>query len=65
MSLTNFDFIAQKYNVTFTDKQMTALYLLNLEYTKELLYGGAKGGGKSVLLCRYMWMCDPYILLSS
>ena len=40
-SLSNFDFIAQKYNVEFTDKQMTALYLLDLEYTQELLYGGA------------------------
>jgi len=61
-SLSNFDFIAQKYNVEFTDKQITALYLLNLEYVQELLYGGAKGGGKSVLLCRYMWLyCDMII----
>jgi len=39
-----------------------ALWLLNQQYTKELLYGGAKGGGKSVLLCRFAWLyCDMII----
>lgn len=58
----DFDFVQQKYNIEFTDKQMVALWLLNQEYTKELLYGGAKGGGKSVLLCRYAWLyCDMII----
>jgi len=40
-SVDNYDFLAQKYNVEFTDKQLTALWLLNQDYTKELLYGGA------------------------
>jgi len=58
----SFDFIAQKYKIEFTDKQLLALWLLNQTYTKELLYGGAKGGGKSVLLCRYAWLyCDMII----
>ena len=62
MDPSNYDFIAQKYNIEFTDKQLLALWLLNQEYTKELLYGGAKGGGKSVLLCRYAWLyCDMII----
>ena len=62
MNPDNYDFIAQKYNIEFTDKQLTALWLLNQDYTKELLYGGAKGGGKSVLLVRYAWLyCDAII----
>jgi len=42
-SVYNYDYAAQKYHIEFTDKQLLALWLLNLEYTKELLYGGAKG----------------------
>ena len=62
MNPSNYDFVAQKYNIEFTPKQLLALWLLNQEYTKELLYGGAKGGGKSVLLCRYAWLyCDMII----
>lgn len=45
MNPDNYDFIAQKYNIEFTPKQLTALWLLNQDYTKELMYGGAKGGG--------------------
>ena len=61
-SISQFDFIAQKYKVEFTPKQLLALWLLNQQYTKELLYGGAKGGGKSVLLVRYAWLyCDAII----
>jgi len=40
-SVSNYDFVAQKYKITFTDKQLLALWILNQEYTKELLYGGA------------------------
>ena len=62
MNPFNYDFAAQKYKIEFTSKQLLALWLLNQEYTKELLYGGAKGGGKSVLLCRYAWLyCDMII----
>lgn len=44
-SVSQFDFIAQKYEISFTPKQLLALWLLNQVYTEELLYGGAKGGG--------------------
>lgn len=40
-SVNTYDFCAQKYSIEFTDKQLLALWLLNQEYTKELLYGGA------------------------
>jgi len=40
-SLSSFDFVAQKYKIEWTDKQLLALWLLNQHYTKELLYGGA------------------------
>jgi len=45
MDPSSFDFVRQKYQIEFTDKQLLALWLLNQKYTKELLYGGAKGGG--------------------
>ena len=62
MNPSSFDFIAQKYKIEFTPKQLLALWLLNQQYTQELLYGGAKGGGKSVLLCRFAWLyCDAVI----
>jgi len=61
-SVSSFDFLAQKYKIEFTDVQLIALWLLNQKYVKELLYGGAKGGGKSVLLCRYAWLyCNAII----
>ncbi len=43
--MTDFDFLREKYKVEFTDKQLLALCLLDDKYTRELLYGGAKGGG--------------------
>ena len=45
MNPSSFDFVQQKYRIEWTDKQLLALWLLNQTYTKELLYGGAKGGG--------------------
>ena len=42
--------------LTFTPKQLIALQILNQSSVKGLLFGGAKGGGKSVLLCRYCWL---------
>ena len=41
-SVSQFDFIAQKYKIEFTPKQLLALWLINQTYTQELLYGGAK-----------------------
>ncbi|MBA7569154.1 hypothetical protein ES708_10892 [subsurface metagenome] len=51
-----FEFEEEREKVTFTQKQITALKILNRKHVRGLLFGGAKGGGKSVLLCRYAWL---------
>jgi len=51
-----FEFEEEREKVTFTPKQITALRILNEKSVRGLLFGGAKGGGKSVLLCRYAWL---------
>jgi len=51
-----FDFQEEREKVTFTEKQLVALRILNKKGVRGLLFGGAKGGGKSVLLCRYAWL---------
>ena len=51
-----FDFQEEREKITFTEKQLTALQILNKKGVRSLLFGGAKGGGKSVLLCRYAWL---------
>ncbi len=51
-----FEFEEEREKVTFTPKQITALKILNKKHVRGLLFGGAKGGGKSVLLCRYAWL---------
>lgn len=51
-----FDFQEEREKITFTEKQLTALQILNKRGVRSLLFGGAKGGGKSVLLCRYAWL---------
>lgn len=40
-------------NINFSVKQTKAYDLLNSEIIREVMYGGAKGGGKSVFLCYY------------
>lgn len=44
----------------FSKRQIMAFNLLRKDETKEILYGGAKGGGKSVLGCRwaYWYACE-------
>ena len=51
-----FDFQEEREKITFTPKQLTALQILNKKGVRGFLFGGAKGGGKSVLLCRYAWL---------
>jgi len=51
-----FEFEQEREKITFTPKQLTALQILNKKGVRGLLFGGAKGGGKSVLLCRYSWL---------
>jgi len=51
-----FEFEQEREKITFTNKQITALKILNWKHVRGLLFGGAKGGGKSVLLCRYAWL---------
>ena len=43
-------------NIQLTSKQTRALNALMNGETKDLLYGGAKGGGKSFLLCVFAYM---------
>jgi len=51
-----FEFAQEREQMTFTNKQLIALQILNQSCVRGLLFGGAKGGGKSVLLCRYAWL---------
>jgi len=51
-----FEFEQERERITFTEKQLVALRILNKKGVRGLLFGGAKGGGKSVLLCRYAWL---------
>ena len=51
-----FDFQEERERITFTEKQLVALRILNKKGVRGLLFGGAKGGGRSVLLCRYAWL---------
>jgi len=51
-----FSFEEKKEEIIFTPTQLTALQILNQSGVRGLLFGGAKGGGKSVLLCRYAWL---------
>ncbi len=46
----------------FSNKQTHARKTLEDPTTKELLYGGAKGGGKSVFLCRYAYLYADHII---
>lgn len=43
-----------KYTSNLSDRQMAAWEALDDASVKRVLYGGAKGGGKSVFGCRYM-----------
>lgn len=45
---------------TLTPRQTIAYKILASEDNADLLYGGAKGGGKSYFLCvwAYLWACD-------
>ena len=51
-----FQFEQEREKITFTPRQLTALQILNEKSVRGLLFGGAKGGGKSVLLVRYAWL---------
>ncbi len=51
-----------KYTIELSKRQTTALNFLEDNYTDELLYGGAKGGGKSVLLCLFMFLYAKNII---
>ena len=51
-----FEFAQEREQMTFTPRQLTALQILNQSIVRGLLFGGAKGGGKSFLLCRYTWL---------
>jgi len=51
-----FEFAQERESMTFTPRQLTALRILNEAGVRGLLFGGAKGGGKSFLLCRYTWL---------
>ena len=46
----------QAYKLYLTPKQSRALDILNSSEYSELLYGGAKGGGKSVFGCIYTFL---------
>ena len=43
------------YNAIYSDRQREALRLLDLATVNELLYGGAKGGGKSYFGCQWVF----------
>jgi len=51
-----FEFAQERETLTFTPRQLTALQILNQSCVRGFLFGGAKGGGKSFLLCRYTWL---------
>ena len=51
--MNNFEFTEEREKITFTPRQLVALRILNTVGVRGLLFGGAKGGGKSVLLCWY------------
>lgn len=56
MNSMKFEFAQERESLTFTPRQLTALQILNQRGVRGLLFGGAKGGGKSFLLCRYTWL---------
>lgn len=45
-----------KFNIVFSHKQSQALDVLADPLTQELMYGGAKGGGKSVFGCYWAYL---------
>jgi hypothetical protein len=45
-----------EYNLFFTPKQTIALETINLPEVHDLMYGGSKGGGKSVFLCQWAFL---------
>ena len=48
--------MSRKIDLDLSEKQLTALEFLNQhDKAVELLYGGAKGGGKSVFGCLWAW----------
>ena len=51
-----FEFAQEREQMTFTPRQLVALRILNEICVRGFLFGGAKGGGKSFLLCRYAWL---------
>lgn len=44
------------HKITLSQRQIDALRLLRLDDVDELLYGGAKGGGKSVFGCNWVFL---------
>ena len=62
--------VPQTITINYTDRQKEAYNVLLLDYTKSLLYGGAKGGGKSFFLCTWvfdyaMWVIRKFNLKPS
>lgn len=45
-----------KHRITLSRRQMEALFALKSDSIDELLYGGAKGGGKSVFGCQWVYL---------
>ena len=56
MNSIKFEFAQEREQITFTPRQLTALQILNQSSVRGFLFGGAKGGGKSVFLCLYAWL---------
>ena len=47
--------VPQTITINYTARQKEAYNVLLLDYIKSLLYGGAKGGGKSFFLCTWVF----------
>lgn len=59
-----------RLNIEFTERQLEAWATLCQKDVKEVMYGGAKGGGKSFLLCIWvyaycMWVINKFDLKPS
>lgn len=50
------EIVKHEHRVTFSKRQMEALRWLSQDSVDELMYGGAKGGGKSVFGCNWIYL---------